>query len=133
MNFQLSSILDTFYWSFGYCSIYWKKLINSNINIFKGYMQLSMYMFARNKRILCQYWRNTFAFCNILPFFFFFFFVLFSIVQNQIFDLRKFLGTAKNFLKSKIFLKSNTPSSLKYANWKYYFYFYDPRYYVVYC
>ena len=43
-----------------------------------------------------------------------------------IFDLRKFLGTAKNFLKSKIFLKSNTPSSLKYANQNYYIYFYDP-------
>ena len=43
-----------------------------------------------------------------------------------IFDLRKFLGTTKNFLKSKIFLKSNTPSSLRYANWKSYIYFYDP-------
>ena len=33
----------------------------------------------------------------------------------QIFFLNyKFLGTAKNFFKSKIFLKSNTPSSLKY-------------------
>ena len=50
------------------------------------------------------------------------------IVVQWIFDLRKFLGTAKNFLKSKIFLKSNTPSSLKYANWKYYSYFYDPIY-----
>ena len=49
-------------------------------------------------------------------------------VIQWIFDLRKFLGTAKNFLKSKIFLKSNTPSSLKYANWKYYSYFYDPIY-----
>ena len=47
-------------------------------------------------------------------------------IVQWIFDLRKFLGTAKNFLKSKIFLKSNTPSSLKYANRKYYIYFYDP-------
>ena len=43
-----------------------------------------------------------------------------QITIQWIFDLRKFLGTAKNFLKS------NTPSSLKYANWKYYIYFYDP-------
>ena len=50
------------------------------------------------------------------------------LIIQWIFDLRKFLGTAKNFLKSKIFLKSNTPSSLKYANWKYYIYFYDPIY-----
>ena len=53
---------------------------------------------------------------------------LLLLVIQWIFDLRKFLGTAKNFLKSKIFLKSNTPSSLKYANWKYYIYFYDPIY-----
>ena len=51
----------------------------------------------------------------------------FRLVQ-WIFDLRKFLGTSKNFLKLKIFLKSNTPWSLKYANWKYYIYFYDPIY-----
>ena len=53
--------------------------------------------------------------------------ILFSynLVLQWIFDLRKFLGTAKNFLKSKIFLKSNTPSSLKYVIWKY---FYDPIY-----
>ena len=51
-----------------------------------------------------------------------------TFVVQWIFDLRKFLGTAKNFFKSKIFLKSNTPSSLKYANWKYYIYFYDPIY-----
>ena len=51
-----------------------------------------------------------------------------NITVQWIFDLRKFLRTAKNFLKSKIFLKSNTPSSLKYANWKYYIYFYDPIY-----
>ena len=35
-----------------------------------------------------------------------------------IFDLRMFLGTAKNFFKSKIIRKSNTPSFLKYVNWK---------------
>ena len=54
--------------------------------------------------------------------------VRFHLVQ-WIFDLRKFLRTAKNFLKSKIFLKSNTQSSLRYANWKYYIYFYGPIYY----
>ena len=49
-------------------------------------------------------------------------------IIQWIFDLRKFLGTAKNFLTSKIFLKSNAPSSLKYANWNNYIYFYDPIY-----
>ena len=39
-----------------------------------------------------------------------------------IFDLRNFLGTGKNFLKSKIFLKSNAPSSLKHASWNNYIY-----------
>ena len=32
------------------------------------------------------------------------------------------MGTTKNFLKSKIFLKSNTPSSLRYASWAYVLY-----------
>ena len=42
------------------------------------------------------------------------------------FRFKEVFGNSKNFLKSKIFLKSNTPSSLKYANRKYYIYFYDP-------
>ena len=36
-----------------------------------------------------------------------FYYISFKSWIQWIFDLRKFLGTAKNFLKSKIFLKSN--------------------------